>query len=41
MEKKWDTVTPADLKLEVYAPLVTKGLKSDVFKRVPKFSLWE
>jgi hypothetical protein len=33
MEKKWDTVTPADLKkLFVsgkYVPLVTKGLKSD------------
>jgi hypothetical protein len=31
MEKKWDTVTPADLKRlfvsgRYYAPLVTKGL---------------
>jgi len=33
MEKKWDTVTPADLKKtlckwDIYVPLVTKGLKS-------------
>jgi hypothetical protein len=30
MEKKWDTVTPVDLKTlckwEIYVPLVTKGL---------------
>jgi hypothetical protein len=29
MEKKWDTVVPADLKIfkwDVYVPLVTKGL---------------
>ena len=31
MEKKWDTVTPADLKKtlcmwDIYVPLVTKGL---------------
>jgi len=36
MEKKWDTVTPADLKKtlckwDIYVPLVTKGLmKPDV-----------
>jgi hypothetical protein len=32
MEKKWDTVTPADFstlcKWEIYVPLVTKGLIS-------------
>jgi hypothetical protein len=31
MEKKWDTVIPADLKRlfvsEAYVPLVTKGLR--------------
>ena len=30
MEKKWDTVIPADLKRkwDIYVPLVTKGLSS-------------
>jgi hypothetical protein len=34
MEKKWDTIIPADLKRlckwDIYIPLVTKGLKSSV-----------
>jgi hypothetical protein len=34
MEKKWDTVAPADLKKtlykwEIYVPLVTKGLTNE------------
>jgi hypothetical protein len=37
MEKKWDTVTPADLektlcKREIYVPLVTKGLSGTIFR---------
>jgi len=40
MEKKWDTVTPADLKKtlckwDVYVPLVTKGL--NMWCEVPCF----
>ena len=40
MEKKWDTVTPADLKKtlckwDIYIPLVTKGL-SEKFLRFPQ-----
>jgi len=36
MEKKWDTVTPADLKKtlckwDIYVPLVTKGLSEKMY----------
>ena len=44
MEKKWDTVIPADLKKtlfkwEIYVPLVTKGLRSINKSRNQKMNL--
>jgi len=39
MEKKWDTVTPADLKKtlckwDIYVPLVTKGLRNAIGRQL-------
>jgi hypothetical protein len=44
MEKKWDTVIPADLKrlfvsgTYVYVPLVTKGLKCSLVQSIGPIS---
>jgi hypothetical protein len=40
MEKKWDTIIPADFektlcKWDIYVPLVTKGLKSNGNEELP------